>query len=121
MTTDTLVCKCGIEVRIVRLNPQTTALGHVRNPRNGSHYVRLARTGQEPSTVSRLATGIGGGHAPSEGPATRREDAPSAGPSTLASPPSGGRHSPNGAPLPERVHGPGATDKSAVRPSASRS
>ena len=42
--TDTLRCRCGGEVRIVRLNARLTALGHVRNPRDKHHPVSLARS-----------------------------------------------------------------------------
>lgn len=42
--TDTLRCSvCSREVRIVRLNARTLALGHVVNPKNQMHPVRLSR------------------------------------------------------------------------------
>ena len=43
MRTDVLICAvCSREVRIVRLNARTLALGHTTNPRNQRHAVRLA-------------------------------------------------------------------------------
>ena len=47
--TDTLRCRCGGEVAIVRLNPELLTLGHVRNPKDKHHAVRLQvpRTGRE--------------------------------------------------------------------------
>jgi hypothetical protein len=42
-THERLICKCGGEVGLVRLNPETLVLGHRVNPRNNRHAVRLAR------------------------------------------------------------------------------
>lgn len=44
MSAETLTCRCGIEVRIVRLTPNVLGLGHVTNPRQNHHAVRLARS-----------------------------------------------------------------------------
>lgn len=103
MTTEQLVCKCGIEVGIVRLNAETLTLGHRVNPRNNRHPVRLSRSAENgaPAAFER------GRSRRSEGPATRREDAPNAGPSYPR--PRAGGLSTNGSPA-ERVHGP-STDK----------
>ena len=38
---DVLYCRCGGEVRVVRLNADYLTLGHVNGGRSG-HYVRLA-------------------------------------------------------------------------------
>ena len=49
---DTLYCRCGGEVRIVRLTPRYLTLGHVSNPKDQHHVVRLApaaRTGAVPA------------------------------------------------------------------------
>ena len=108
MTTDTLVCKCGIEVRIVRLNPQTTALGHVRNPRNGSHYVSLARAAADSSSRA-TAPGLTEDIRPQHGERdmTRRGGAnlherTAASLRSSASQPSEGRASTSGVPLTAR-------------------
>ena len=61
--TDTLRCVCGGEVRIVRLNARLTALGHVRNPRNLHHPVRLAR-----SAAERPSSGLEDSRRQTEGP-----------------------------------------------------
>ena len=49
MTADKLYCRCGGEVRIVRLTPRYLSLGHVRNPKDQHHIVRLARSGPAPA------------------------------------------------------------------------
>ena len=45
--TDTLRCRCGGEVRVVRLTPDYLTLGHVRNPKDKHHVVRLSRSAAE--------------------------------------------------------------------------
>ena len=67
---ETLRCRCGIEVGIVRLNPETLRLGHKVNPKNNRHAVRLARDaavagGSRTSGVPQLASNPSkGAHAP---------------------------------------------------------
>lgn len=43
MSEERLFCRCGIEVRIVRLNGERLGLGHTTNPKSAHHYVRLAK------------------------------------------------------------------------------
>lgn len=43
MTAEKLLCRCGVEVKIVRLNRELLALGHVRNLAQNHHAVRLSR------------------------------------------------------------------------------
>jgi hypothetical protein len=67
MTAERLYCRCGGEVRIVRLTPRYLTLGHVRNPKDQHHVVRLARSGPAPAIFE-----DGGNPGRSEVPELRR-------------------------------------------------
>lgn len=90
MTTEPMVlrCTCGVEVRLVRLNPETLTFGHVRNPRQNRHAVRLARS----ATASPLGRADG---SLSEGPDMQRKEAANAD-ASQASQPSAQRGSTSG-------------------------
>ena len=66
--TDTLRCRCGGEVRVVRLNDRLLGLGHVRNPRDKHHPVRLARTTAERTSPFAGQAGLEDSRRSSEGP-----------------------------------------------------
>jgi hypothetical protein len=56
--TDTLRCRCGGEVRVVRLNERLLGLGHVRNPRDKHHPVRLSRTTADRTSSAKGQAGL---------------------------------------------------------------
>lgn len=79
MTAEPMVlrCTCGVEVRLVRLNPETLTFGHRINPRQNRHAVRLARAAAGAGVLGDI-----GGHRPQrEGPDMQRKEAANAGPS----------------------------------------